>query len=208
MGAQRLVEQAKLTGVTDARVLEAVRTVPRAAFVPPEHVPAAEVDEPTPIPHAQVTTQPSLSARMIAALRLAGKEHVLEVGTGLGYQTALLAFLARFVTSVERWPDLAAQARQNLTAQHIENVLVIVGDGTEGAPDYAPYDAVIVSAAFPEVPQPLADQLRPGGLLVQPIGPGGAERVTLFERAATGLVRREEVIAARFVRLIGRHAFP
>jgi protein-L-isoaspartate(D-aspartate) O-methyltransferase len=144
---------------------------------------------------------------MIAALRLTGREHVLEVGTGHGYQTALLATLAGFVTSVERWPDLAAQARQNLAVQHFENVRVVIGDGTQGVPEYAPYDAVLVSAAFPEVPSPLAAQLRLGATLVQPIGPGGAERVTLFERTAQGLMPREELIEAHFVRLIGRYAY-
>lgn len=205
---ERLVEAAKVTGVRDARVLEALRTVLREGFVPRKHVASAYRDEPIPIPREQVTTQPSLSARMIEALGLTGEEHVLEVGTGYGYQTALLAWLSRFVTSVERWPDLAARARQNLAAQHIENVNVVVGDGTMGVPEHAPYDAMLISAAFPAVPGPLAGQLRVGGMLVQPIGPGGAERVTLFQRTAQGLVAREELIEAHFVRLIGRHAYP
>jgi protein-L-isoaspartate(D-aspartate) O-methyltransferase len=119
----------------------------------------------------------------------------------------LLARVASFVTSIERWPDLAEQARRNLAAQHIENVHIVDGDGTEGAPAAAPYDAVLVSAAFPQVPTPLADQLRLGGRVVQPIGPGGAERVTVFERTLEGLVPREAVCHARFVRLHGRHGY-
>ena len=144
---------------------------------------------------------------MLQALRLVEGEHVLEVGTGYGYQTALLAQLASFVTSIERWPDLAEQARRNLAAQNITNVRVIDGDGTEGLPAAAPYDAILVSAAFPHVPEPLVSQLRLGGRLVQPIGSGGAERVTVFERGADGLVSRDVVCHARFVRLFGRHGY-
>jgi protein-L-isoaspartate(D-aspartate) O-methyltransferase len=184
-----------------------VRRVPRAAFVPLDQVGSAYHDEPLRIPHGQVTTQPSLSARMVQALRLAGTEQVLEVGTGYGYQTALLALLASFVTSIERWRDLAELARRNLAAQDITNVHVLDGDGTEGVPAAAPYDAILVSAAFPHVPQPLVSQLRIGGRLVQPIGTGGAERVTVFERSADGLVSLAVVCHARFVRLYGRHGY-
>jgi protein-L-isoaspartate(D-aspartate) O-methyltransferase len=204
---EKLVTAARRAGVADPRVLNAMRRVPRAAFVPLDQIELAYEDEPVRIPHGQVTTQPSLSARMVQALRLAGGEHVLEVGTGYGYQTALLTQLASFVTSIERWPDLAEQARQNLTAQGITNVRLLAGDGTEGLPAAAPYDAILVSAAFPQVPDPLVSQLRIGGLLVQPIGPGGAERVTVFERSADGLVSRDVVCHARFVRLYGRHGY-
>jgi protein-L-isoaspartate(D-aspartate) O-methyltransferase len=206
--AEHLVEAARKAGVADARVLDALRTVPRTAFVPPEHIHAATKDQPIPIPHQQVTTQPSLSARMVQALGLTGDEHVLEIGTGLGYQTALLARVAASVTSIERWPDLAAQARRNLAGQGVDNVHVLEGDGSEGVPAGAPYDAVLVSAAFPEVPRPLVDQLRQGGRLVQPIGPGGMEEVTLFQRTAEGLTERERLCPARFVRLYGRHGYP
>ena len=145
---------------------------------------------------------------MVQALRLTAADQVLEVGTGHGYQTALLARLASFVTSIERWPDLAEQARRNLAAQHIENVYVVDGDGTEGVPTRAPYDGILVSAAFPHVPEALVDQLRLGGRLVQPIGPGGSEQVTVFERTAEGLVSRGVVCHASFVRLYGRHGYP
>jgi protein-L-isoaspartate(D-aspartate) O-methyltransferase len=204
---EKLVTASRRAGVDDPRVLDAMRRVPRAVFVPLDQVELAYHDAPIPIPHGQVTTQPSLSAMMIEALRLGGDEHVLEVGTGYGYQTALLAQLASFVTSIERWPDLAEQARQNLAAQGIENVQVVEGDGTEGVPAAAPFDAILVSAAFPEVPRPLIDQLRIGGRLVQPIGRGGAERVTVFERRTEGLVSLEVVSHARFVRLYGRHGY-
>ena len=206
-GLEELVAAARRAGVDDPRLLEVMRQVPRAAFVPLDQVRLAYHDVPVPIPHSQVTTQPSLSARMIQALRLAGGEHVLEVGTGYGYQTALLGRLASFVTSIERWADLADQARRNLAAQGIKNVHLVEGDGTEGVPATAPYDAILVSAAFPQVPQALAGQLRVGGRVVQPIGPGGAERVTVFERSAEGLVACEVVCHARFVRLYGRHGY-
>jgi protein-L-isoaspartate(D-aspartate) O-methyltransferase len=184
-----------------------MRRVPRAAYVPLTEVRLAYRDEPVPIPHDQVTTQPSLSARMIQALRLSGTEKVLEIGTGYGYQTALLAQLASFVTSIERWPDLAETARRHLAAQKITNVRVLEGDGTEGVPSGAPYDAILVSAAFPEVPAPLISQLRVSGRLVQPIGSGGAERVTVFERRTEDLISLEVVSHARFVRLHGRHGY-
>jgi protein-L-isoaspartate(D-aspartate) O-methyltransferase len=203
----RLVTAARRADVDDPRLLEVMRQVPRAAFVPPDQVRLAYLDVPVPIPHSQVTTQPSLSARMIQALRLTGGEHILEVGTGYGYQTALLARLGSFVTSIERWADLADQARRNLGSQGIDNVHVVEGDGTEGVPAAAPYDAILVSAAFPQVPEALVGQLRVGGRLVQPIGRGGAEAVTVFERSAWGLVSREVVCHARFVRLYGRHGY-
>jgi protein-L-isoaspartate(D-aspartate) O-methyltransferase len=193
--------------VSDARVLEAFRAVPRAAFVPPELVREAYVDEPLPIPHGQVTTQPSLVARMVEALGLGGDERVLEVGSGYGFQTAILAFLADFVWSVERWPDLAAVARENLARQGIENAEVVVGDGSEGLRDRAAFDAIVVSAAFPKVPSPLAEQLASGGRLVQPLGPGGYEDVVVFEQTDAGLERGRTITGARFVQLFGRHGF-
>jgi len=207
-GPEKLAAAARAVGVADPRVLDAMRRTPRAAFVPAAHAGRAYDDGPIPIPHHQVTTQPSLSAAMIAALRLAGIEQVLEVGAGYGYQTALLARLAARVVSIDIWPDLAAQAQRNLAAQGIGNVTVLVGDGTEGAADHAPFDAIVVCAAFPRVPPPLAAQLRTGGRLVQPVGPGGAEHVILYEKDEKGLRRVRVLTAASFVRLHGRYGFP
>ena len=192
----------------DTRVLEALREVPRAGFVPPDLTERAYLDRPLPIPHEQVTTQPSLSAKMIEALDLSGSERVLEVGTGYGFQTALLAHLSNFVWSIERFPDVAETAKNNLARHGVENVEVVAGDGTEGLPEHAPYDAILVSAAFPSVPPPLAEQLVAGGRLVQPLGSGGQEAVILFEKGPGGLVRSRTVTGAHFVRLYGAHAFP
>ena len=189
----------------DERVLAAIAAVPRAEFVPPEYADRANVDTPIPIPHGQVTTQPSLVARMIEALELQGSERVLEVGTGYGWQTALLAQLAREVFSVERFADLAETARAALGAR--DNVVVVVGDGSEGLPQHAPFDAILVAAAYPSVPSPLAEQLAEGGRLVHPLGPGGAEDVVLFEKRNGELERVRSLTGAHFVRLYGKHAF-
>jgi len=203
-----LVAAARRAGVRDPRVLRALAEVPRAAFVPRESEWLAEEDRPIPIGRRQVTTQPSLVAAMVEALGLTGRERVLEVGTGYGYQTAILAALADTVWSVERFRELAEAARANLAAAGVANAHVVVGDGSEGLPGHAPDDAVVVSAASPAVPAPLVEQLAIGGRLVHPVGPGGDERVTLFERRPEGLVERRLVTYAIFVPLVGRHGLP
>ena len=195
------------TGVRDTRVLDAIGAVPRAEFVPPDLAAYAYRDQPLPIPHGQVTTQPSLVAQMVAALEPSGADRVLEIGTGFGWQTALLARLAGEVWSVERWEDIAGVARTHLERQAVENATVVVGDGSAGLPEHAPYDGILVAAAFPEVPVPLADQLAEGGRLVQPIGLGGNEEVVLFEKRGGMLVRSRRVTLAHFVRLFGEYAF-
>ena len=202
-----LVRAIVAADVRDGRLIDAFREVPRAGFVPTELTERAYLDRPLTIPHGQVTTQPSLSAKMIEALELSGSERVLEVGTGYGFQTALLARLSGFVWSVQRFPDVAATARENLARHGVENVEVVTGDGTRGLPEHAPYDATLVSAAFTSVPPPLAEQLASGGRLVQPIGSGGEEEVVLFEKEEGGLARRRTVTGAYFVRLYGAHAF-
>jgi protein-L-isoaspartate(D-aspartate) O-methyltransferase len=194
-------------GVRDARVLEAVAEVPRAAFVPVGAERRAYLDEPIPIPGGQVTTQPSLVARMLEALALEGQERVLEIGTGYGWQTALLARLAADVVSVERLPELARAAERNLRRHGAPNAELVVADGSAGMEARAPFDAIVVTAAFTSVPPPLAAQLVSGGRLVQPIGPGGRDQVTLFERAGKDIVRRRTVTPAHFVRLYGAYGF-
>ena len=202
-----LVAAAVFAGVSDPRVLGAMASVRRADFVPPELAGEADRDRPIPIPHGQVTTQPSLVAAMVEALALTGRERVLEIGTGYGWQSALLGGLAAEVWSVERWEDLAASARTSLARHGTTNVEIVVGDGSEGVPEHAPYDAILVSAAFPQVPPPLVAQLAADGRLVQPIGRGGDEEVVLFCKRDGALHRVRTVADARFVRLVGRHGF-
>jgi protein-L-isoaspartate(D-aspartate) O-methyltransferase len=204
---QDLVEAVATLGVRDQRLLGAMREISRADFVPPGMARRAYVDAPVPIPHEQVTTQPSLVAKMVEALELQGGEKVLEVGTGYGFQTAILAQLSRFVWSVERWEDLAEAARRNLERHGFENAQVVVADGSAGLPEQAPFDAILVSAAFPRVPEPLVEQLAVGGSLVQPLGTGGNEDVVLFSKRDHGLLPRRTITGARFVRLRGRHGF-
>ena len=191
----------------DERLLAVMAALPRAPFVPPELAAKAYLDVPVKITHRQVTTQPSLVARMVEALGLHGEEKVLEVGTGYGYETALLARLAREVWSIELWPDMTDAAREALAAQRITNVHLVVGDGTRGLSAQAPFDAIIVNAAFPEVPEPLAEQLVGGGRLVQPIGPGGAEDVILFSKQGVRLRPERNLTGAHFVPLYGEHGY-
>ena len=198
---------ARESGVEDERLLDAIRTTPRADFVTADQEEEAYLDVPLPIARGQVTTQPSLVAAMIDALELTAEENVLEIGTGSGWQTALLGKLARYVWSVERFHDLAQSAAGALARQEVRGVRVVVGDGSRGLPARAPYDAIVVAAAYRRVPGPLTRQLAPGGLLVQPIGEGGAEDVVLFERTEGGLEQRRSISSAHFVRLVGRHGF-
>lgn len=201
-GIAELLRAVRAAGIRDERVLEAIARVPRAEFVPAEAAADAYFDEPIPIGHGQVTTQPSLVARMVEAMSLRGADHVLEIGTGLGWQTALLATLAGRVWSVERFPDLAEAARRNLANEGILNAEVRVADGCEGVAEHAPYDAIVVSAASPEVPPPLAQQLADSGRLVHPMGTGGDEQVTLFEKTAGELRALRTLTRARFVKLV------
>ena len=173
--------------------------------MPPRHVDEAYEDRPIPIPRGQVTTQPSLIARMVEALRLTGTERVLEIGTGLGYQAAVLARLCSDVYTLERFPELAEQARSNLDAAGVRNVTVVAGDGTLGLAQHAPFQGIVVAAASPRVPPPLAEQLSEGGRLVHPVGPGGREDVTVFRKEGLRLVWEGSVVPAHFVRLVGRH---
>ena len=207
-GPEALVRACRAHGVRDERVLNAFRLIRRERFVPADWVGQAYLDRPIPIPHDQVTTQPSLVAQMVAGLRLRGTERVLEVGTGLGFQTAILASLAAEVHSIERFGDLAAWAERNLGSAGIGNVTVAVGDGTLGLPEHAPFDAIVVAAAAPIVPAPLIQQLADGGRIAHPVGPGGNDTVTTYRKEGDRLVVEGGVIPAHFVRLVGAHGLP
>lgn len=205
-GSPGLVDAVRNAGVRDPRVLEAFRRVSRLRFVPSAHATRADHDEPIPIGHGQVTTQPSLIGHMVEALQLTGRERVLEIGTGFGYQTAILATLAKHVYSIEILPDLAERARDNLARAGIHNAVVVAGDGCHGLPAYAPYQAIIVAAAAPSVPPALIDQLDSNGRLVQPIGPGGNQVVVVFRKQDGHLTHERTVTAACFVPLVGESA--
>ena len=203
-----LIKVIQAQGAIDPLVLNAFRFVRRADFIPPDIASLAYEDNPLPIGRFQVTTQPSLIAQMVDALELEPANRVLEVGAGLGFEAAILSRLCNQVVTVERFPDLADAARENLRRAGITNALVIVGDGTLGAPEFAPFQAIIGAAAAPRVPPPLAEQLDVGGRLVLPIGPGGSEEVTLFRKEEGRLMRLGIVIPASFVRMVGSCAYP
>jgi protein-L-isoaspartate(D-aspartate) O-methyltransferase len=195
-------------GIHDERVLEAMNAVPRELFVPESERRRAYNDSALPIGFGQTISQPWIVAAIAQALALSGDERVLDVGSGSGYSTAVLAYLASGVIGIERVPELAERSRGVLAELGVANAEIIAGDGSEGLPERAPFDAILVAAAFPEVPPPLAAQLASGGRLVQPIGPGGDEDVVLFERGPQRLVRRRTVSRAHFVRLYGAYGFP
>ncbi len=186
--------------VSDERVLEAIATVPRDAFVPEDLRHEAWENHPLPIGHGQTISQPLIVARMCELLELRGHERVLDVGTGRGYHAAVLARLAREVISVERDPTLSGLAREALAAAGIGNVTLIVGDGRAGHPPRAPYDAINVAAATPEIPSPLTDQLADGGRMVIPTGRRRQWLVRLRRRGDA--IERERLDEVRFVPLL------
>lgn len=191
-------------GVRDERVLEAMRTVPREAFVPDHLAGQAYRDHPLPIDEGQTISQPYVVAWMIAALEPQPGDRVLEIGTGSGYAAAVLSRVVDEVYTVERFPALARQAGQRLERLGYLNVLVRAGDGTLGWPELAPYDGIVVAAGGPEVPRPLLGQLAPGGRLVIPVGPRpDLQRLIRVTRLRDGRLREEDLGAVRFVPLVG-----
>ena len=194
-------------GVDDPRVIEAMRKVPRHLFVEPALVNRAYDDDPLPIGAKQTISQPYIVGYMLQALGLRGAERVLEIGTGSAYQTALLAELCANVFSVEKLRELAVQARARLDELHYYNVAIHMGDGTLGWSEHAPYDAIIVAAGAPKVPEPLAQQLAPGGKLIIPIGDHQSQTLKLTARTPTGL-EETNLGGCRFVKLLGRYGWP
>ena len=204
---QRMVaEQLASRDIRDPRVLAAMRTVPRHRFVPREHRHAAYIDAPLPIGHGQTISQPYIVAFMTQLLYLEGDEIVLEIGTGSGYQAALLAYLSREVHTVECQPRLADRAAMLLLELGLENVHVHVGDGTLGWPEAAPYGCILATAAAPAVPPPLFEQLADGGRMVIPVGGRGEQYLECWSRKKEKLIYKPGPPVA-FVPMLGRHGW-
>jgi protein-L-isoaspartate(D-aspartate) O-methyltransferase len=199
-------QQLRDRDIVDDRVLAAMERVPRELFVDADLRDRAYDDAALSIAAGQTISQPYMVARIVEALELAGDEKVLDVGTGSGYQAAVLAELAREVVSIERIPELADRARANLRAAGYETVEVVVGDGTLGVPDRAPFDAIAVAAAAPGIPEALYEQLVPHGRLVVPVGDAGGQQLEVVIRTPEGpaVVRS---VQCRFVPLIGEGGF-
>jgi protein-L-isoaspartate(D-aspartate) O-methyltransferase len=202
----RLVETLQAKGIHDLGVLRAISVVPRHRFVPEGVRHRAYEDAALPIGGGQTISQPWVQARYLEVLALTGREKVLEVGTGSGYQTALLAEMADRVFSVERVAELAREAQRVMQELGIRNVSVMVGDGTLGWRPYAPFDAILVAAASPEVPAPLLEQLAEGGRLVIPLGDRDRQALTVIRREG-GSFHTATIGDVRFVPLIGEHGF-
>jgi len=199
-------EQIRRRGVRDERVLSVMGEVPRHLFLPKEIRQRAYADEPLPIGEGQTISQPFIVAEMTAALRLSGTEKVLEVGTGSGYQTAILSRLCREVVTIERIATLSAAARARLVTMDAGNVTFVVGDGSLGSPAYAPFDRILSAAASPSVPAPWISQLSEGGIVVLPVG-GRYEQELIRVTLAQGRTETEVLGGCRFVPLVGMHGF-
>jgi protein-L-isoaspartate(D-aspartate) O-methyltransferase len=206
-GRRRLVEALQDRGVRDLAVLHAFDQTPRHLFVPTGMRHRAYEDSALPIGNGQTISQPSTHAKYLELLALTGKERVLEIGTGSGYQTVLLSHLASQVFSIERVGSLVTQARDAIRAAGAANVSLLSGDGTLGWREYAPYDAILVTAGSPDVPTPLAEQLSEGGRLLIPIGGREEQILALFTKRGEEVERRD-IGAARFVPLIGKYGWP
>ena len=193
-------------GIKDKRVLDAMRQVPRHLFVPKDTRGLAYCDGPLPIGQGQTISQPYIVALMTELLELTGQEKVLELGTGSGYQAAILSRLVGQVYSVERHAALAEQAEKVLAQLGYDNVVISVGDGTLGWPEHSPYEAIIVTAAAPDIPQPLMEQLADGGRLVAPVGSRWSQVLAKVKRQGETLVR-EHLTAVAFVPLVGKYGW-
>lgn len=199
-------EQLAAKGIRDARVLEAFRAIPRHLFVPPEFQDQAYEDHPLEIGRGQTISQPYMVACMTEALRLSGADRVLEVGTGSGYQAAVLLALGARVYTIERIPELAEAARQNLERSGAPAAQIRVGDGTLGWPEEAPFDRVLVTAGAPALPIALLQQLREGGSMVIPVG-DEKEQQLLLVRREDGLVKKSRICSCVFVKLVGHEGW-
>lgn len=198
--------QLRRRGIGDERVLEAMSKVPRHTFVPEAHRGAAYEDRPLPIGEGQTISQPYMVAIMTQSLELQGEERVLEIGTGSGYQTAILAELAKEVYTIERIPLLLEKAQNILRYLGYENIFFVIGDGTKGWPEKAPFDGILVTAGAPEIPQTLLTQLADGGRLVIPVGPRYTQ--TLYKVTRRGKnYKEEDITGCVFVPLLGEYGW-
>lgn len=193
-------------GISQKAILDAMRKVPRHLFVEEVFLGKAYGDFALPIGEGQTISQPYMVAAMINALALTGQERLLELGTGSGYQTAVLSMLAYKVYTIERIASMAVRARKVLDALHASNVILKTGDGTLGWPDEAPFDAIIVAAGSPDVPAALIEQLKDGGRLIIPVGTEDKQRLVMITKKDVGIVR-EELSDCRFVKLVGKHGW-
>ncbi|MDO8462109.1 MAG: protein-L-isoaspartate(D-aspartate) O-methyltransferase [Deltaproteobacteria bacterium] len=200
-------EQLIARGIRDSRVIEAMEIVPRHEFVQEALAPQAHNDHPLNIGEHQTISQPYIVATMTEALALKGGEKVLELGTGSGYQTAILAMLADKVFSIERITSLSNKARQRLHRMGYQNVTLRTGDGSVGWPEEAPFDAILVTAASPGIPEALPEQLKEGGRLVIPIGSEEQQELFLVTKTAEG-TQKKSLGGCRFVKLVGQYGFP
>lgn len=203
---RRLVETLQASGISDLAVLRAFEMTPRHAFVPSGVRHRAYEDAPLPIGSGQTISQPSVHARYLQALRLTGHEKVLEIGTGSGYQTVLLAHLAAQIFSVERVPELLERAREAIRGCGVQNVSLMLGDGTLGWREFGPYDAILISAAAPDIPRPLLEQLADGGRLIAPVGDRNEQMLVSVGRRGDAFERRD-IGPVRFVPLLGTHGW-
>lgn len=203
---RRLIDELRAKGIGDLAVLRALDLTPRHQFVPTGVRHRAYEDAPLPIGNGQTISQPYVHAMYLQTLRLQGSEKVLEIGTGSGYQTVLLAHLCRHVYSIERIRPLIETARDAITECGVINVSLLCGDGTVGWPEFAPYDAILVGAGAPEIPQPLLAQLTVGGRLIVPIGGREDQQLVEITRTASGVERRN-LSDVRFVPLVGKHGW-
>jgi len=200
-----LVARLAAAGVLkDPRLADAIAAIPRHLFVPAKMAAEAYGDHALPIGAGQTITQPANVVRAVELAGLAPTDRVLEVGAGSGYQTALLSRLARWVFSLERIPELADGAKRLLASLDVRNVSIHVFDGTYGWREHAPYDAILVAAAAPDVPAPLVEQLRPSGRLVIPVGPASGQRLLVVRRLPNGRTRTEDAGPAAYVPLVGK----
>lgn len=200
-------EQLRMRGIQDPRVLAVYKLIPRHLFVPKESRPWAYADCPQPIGFGQTISQPYVTALMSESLHLTGPERVLEVGTGSGYQTAILSQLSAEVHTIEIIPELAERAARTFIELGLTNIHSHIGDGSQGWPESAPYDAILVAAAAPRVPALLLDQLAEGGRMILPIGARGGQQLELWRREQGGF-EHEVILLVAFVPLRGKDGWP